>query len=546
MHKLERMLRERIAGGLERSSINQCSKWAELYRVMGKPFPGKWTLKYHPWLKDIMDCHAPVVVGEKAAQMGYSEACINKAFYSMDVEGNSVMYVLPSSTPDASDFSSQRFDPALELSDHLEEMFSDVKNVGHKRAGSASLLIRGSRSRSQLKSAPVAKMIFDEVDEMNQKNVSLAFERMSGQQEEERQAYMVSTPTVNGYGIDGYYAETTQRLFCFQCPHCIRWTNLVFPECLEITAEDPNDLSIHKTHLKCKECGHALDHKSKIDWLQNYEWVATYEGRINEGFKIPQLYSMVMAPWEIGAAYLKSLTNPTDEQEFHNSKLGEPHIVKNAKLTDLQINDCIGDYTMYDAMKEGFFISMGADVGKWIHYSILLWTFDPSGNDLVTRGRPRLIKCGKVKAFEHLDRLMSQYHVRFAVVDAQPERRESYKFATRFRGHALMCFYGKGLNSRQITMHPDNERSVTVDRTSWLDLTLGRVKSQQMTYPKDLPLEYREHLKALVRVYELDNDGNPTGRYVTGNRDQDHYAHAQNYAEIAMPLGLGLGVNQEL
>jgi len=123
---------------------------------MGQPFPGPWSFKYHPWAKGMHDCTAEIMVGQKGAQLCYTEVGLNKSYYNIDVLGNSVLYVLPASTPDAADFSTSRFDPALELSPHLASLFSDVKNIGHKRAGSANLFIRGSRSRNQLKSIPVA------------------------------------------------------------------------------------------------------------------------------------------------------------------------------------------------------------------------------------------------------------------------------------------------------------------------------------------------------------------------------------------------------
>lgn len=121
------------------------------------------------------DCWAERMVGQKAAQMGYTEAALNKAFYAIDVKRESVLYILPARVPNAANFSSSRFDPAIEASPYLGSLFTDVKNVGHKRAGIASLFIRGSKSKADLKSDPTAVMIFDEVEEMVQKHIPLAF-----------------------------------------------------------------------------------------------------------------------------------------------------------------------------------------------------------------------------------------------------------------------------------------------------------------------------------------------------------------------------------
>jgi len=163
-HPLVALLRERIVSGLQRKAVTTSSRWALKYRIMGQPFPGPWTFNHHPWLKDMHDSQAEIIIGQKAAQMGYTEVALNKVFKAIDIDGISVLYVLPASTPDASDFSTARFDPALEMSEHLRSMFTDVKNIGHKRAGNANLYIRGSRSRSQLKSIPVGLVIVDEKD----------------------------------------------------------------------------------------------------------------------------------------------------------------------------------------------------------------------------------------------------------------------------------------------------------------------------------------------------------------------------------------------
>ncbi|GAG15867.1 unnamed protein product, partial [marine sediment metagenome] len=251
IHTLEKVMANRIASGLQRKTITTCGRWAEKYRVMGKPFPGPWTFTHHPWSRELHDCTDPIMVGQKAAQMGFTECALNKSFFAIDIEGQSVLYVLPASTPDASDFSAARFDPALEMSPHLQGMFSNVKNVGHKRAGNASLYIRGSRSRSQMKSVPVALIIFDELDEMNQSNVTLAEERTSGQ--EEKQFFKLSTPTVDNFGINVDFIESSQEHFFFKCPCCGRQTRLLLKECLVVTGDSEHDRKLLDSYYKCKE-----------------------------------------------------------------------------------------------------------------------------------------------------------------------------------------------------------------------------------------------------------------------------------------------------
>lgn len=545
-HQIAKLIAERVASGLQRKSITSCSRWAEQYRIMGEPYPGKWTFKHHPWLREMHDSEAELNVGQKSAQVGFTETVLNKTFFKIDVQGVDCLYVLPAQTPDASDFSSGRFDPALELSPHLAKMFSDVKNVGHKRAGTTNLYVRGSRSRSGLKSIPVGFIVLDELDEMETANIPLALERASGQVH--HSAWMISTATIDNYGINAYFVKSSQNHFFFACPSCNKQIELKFPESLQITATDLDDDKLKETRLICYECQAVLPHETKADWLATGKWVESYAGRDSKGWHVNQLYSCTVRPNQIAGLYLLSLSDKAAEQEFWNSKLGLPHVVEGARVTDTQIDACMGDYTRATAHMSGRIVTMGIDVGSWLHYEIDEWTLPPygSGADINIFSQCRVLTYGKVRNFEELDMLFLNYGVHFSVIDAQPERRKAIEFANRFYGRVKVCFYPNGVSGKTIHLN-DTEQSVSVDRTSWLDLSLGRFRRGKpwITLPRDIDLEYRIQIKAQVRIYENDKQGNPVGRYVKGS-DADHYGHARNYAEIALPLAAGLGMASDI
>lgn len=548
LHALQTLIAERIAAGLHRKSMTSCSKWACTYRMMGQPFPGKWRFKYHPWLKGMHDSEAMLNVGQKAAQMGYTETVLNVSFYNIDVKGVDCLYVLPAKTPDASDFSASRFDPALELSPHLSRIFSDVKNIGHKRAGSTNLYIRGSKSRSGLKSVPVGLLVLDELDEMAQENIPLALERTSGQME--KNIWMISTATIDNYGISRYFNESSQNHFFFKCPSCSRMTELVFPDSIVITGESIEDSEkLKNSHLICKECKNTIHHETKHEWLAKSEWVEGFSNPDSAGWHINQMYSSTIKPYDFALSYIKSLTNKADEQEFWNSKCGLPHAVEGSRVTDDQINECRGDYLRNNSIAQSPVITMGVDVGGWLHYYIDEWflpQFPTPGIDLNTQSKCRTLTYGKVRDFEQLDNLMMNWGITFCVIDAQPERRKSIEFANRFYGRVRVCWYPNGIAGKTLHLN-DEEQSVSVDRTSWLDISLGRFRRGKpwFSIPQDIDQEYRTHMKALVRVYEKDQNDNPVGRYVKG-ADDDHYAHARNYSEIALPLAASLATPHDI
>jgi hypothetical protein len=550
MKGLKLSLAEAILHGLSRSSVVTPSKWAETYRVIpGGSFPGPWKFEHHPWLREMHDSKAEMNVGQKSAQMGFTEALLNIVFFHIDIRKVDCLYLLPATKPDASDFSASRFDPALEASEHLGRIFSDVKNLGHKRAGTTNLYIRGSKSKSGLKSIPVGFIAFDEVEEMDLDNIPLAMERTSGQLQ--KMIWMISTPRIDNIGINKYYRMTTQEKFLFPCPSCSKLIEFKFPDSVVITAQDVLDPQIKDSYYICTECKARLHHEDKKNFLKKGKWFPTYPGVEARGFHINQLYSPALAgsPAEIGLAYLKSLRDPADEQEFYNSKLGLTHIVDGAKIDETMLNECKSTHKRYKEYKENKYVTMGVDVGKWNNVEICSWEI-PNGaptNDINTHAVPSVIWYGKVASFEELDLLMNRYKVNFCIIDANPERRKAYEFCNRFFGRVRMCFYSNNVRGKQILASKEVDQAINVDRTSWLDCSLGRFKrgTKGIKLPMDLEMEYKDHIQALVRIYEKDNDGNPIGKYVNGS-NADHYAHSRNYAEIALPFALGIGVSHNI
>src|SRR5437016_57709 len=561
MHLLQNLIAERVASGFKRKSIVSCAKWAESYRIMGNPFPGPWTFNYHPWLKEMHECDCDNIVGQKSAQMGYTEFALNLAFYSMDIKGIDVLYVLPAKTPDAADFSASRFNPAIESSTHLTRFFSDVQNIGHKRAGNSNLFIRGSKSRSALKSIPVGLIILDELDEMPKANVTLALERTAGQRQ--RQNLKLSTPTFNDFGINFFYNLSTQEHFFFTCPKCKRFTELLFPECLKVTADTLSDPKLKYSYIRCKDCKRKLwdseSYSHKWKDLKTGRFVAAYPGRESRGFYVNQMLSSAIAgnPAELAGKYIKGLSNPSDEQEFYNSALGLPHIPEGASITDEHLVECRKIGTVF---KNGVNINrdgirtMGVDIGKVLHVQIDEWKLPNRRytTDLNIEAVPKCLYFTKVHDFKELDVLMAEWKIIHCVVDKHPEHRTAYEFACRFPGHVHLCFYARGVSGKQIHEMKDKVTDVLdaytihVDRTAWLDLRLGRYKRKAIHLPLDLSEEYKEQLKAMVRILSPDPDGNPVARYDKSENSMDHYGHASTYSEIAFPFAVSLGESHSI
>lgn len=549
MSTIAKAFMERLGAGIQRKSISTPSRWALQYRIMGSPFPGPFSFKYHPWLREMHDSQAPENSGQKSAQMGYTENLLDIAFFTNDIKQRDVLYVLPNKTPDASDFSASRFDAAVELSAHLKALYSDVKNIGHKRAGAANMYIRGSQAKAGLKSVPVSVLLLDEVEEMNQDNIPLAYERLSGQME--KLIWAISTASIAGVGINKIFSRSSQEHFFFKCPCCSRQVEFRWPDSLVITGDELDDPKLVNSHLICTECKNKLHHEAKYEYLQSGLWVPSFPDRVqlHRGFYVNQMYSSTVSPFELAVAFIKGRSDQTSEQEFFNSKMGLPHEAKGARLSDGEIRACIGDHLSGPRYTAGKIVTMGVDQGRVCHYEIDEWTIGQfHGNDANTRAHCKVLEVGTTKSFDDLDKLMSKFGIHACVIDAHPERRTAFAFASRFFGYVWMAFYGNGVNGKQIHLNEteEGEPMITVDRTSWMDAALNRFRGERkrISICKDAGPEYTEHLKAPVRVNKMDQNGNPVARYM--NDKADHYAHARTYSEIAFKQAVQAASHQDI
>ena len=246
---------------------------------------------------------------------------------------------------------------------------------------------------SNLKSIPVGVLLLDEVDEMSQRAISLALERLSGQLS--KTVWGISTPTIPNFGIHKLFKGSTQEHFTFKCPCCGRSTELIWPDCIEIIGEHVTDPRCAESFLKCKECGGKLYHPTKPDWLGEATWQPNNHGANPDvrGFAISQLYSFTVTPGELVVAYFRGLGDEAANVEFYNSKLGLPFIGDGAKVTDADIDACIKNYSKEDPrpIDSSKLITMGVDQGKWNYVEVAQWDVRKLTNDLNASAKPKVL-----------------------------------------------------------------------------------------------------------------------------------------------------------
>jgi len=231
--------------------------------------------------------------------------------------------------------------------------------------------------------------------------------------------------------------------------------------------------------------------------------------------------------------------------EFFNSKQGLPYIPDGGQVTDGEIENAVRSYFKENQRPDigtDRCIVMGVDQGKMNHVVVVEYLLKGTGIDLNASAHAKILWEGKLPGdnFETLDPLMREWQVRACVIDADPQINDARRFARRFPGYVYLCRYRRGVTGKELQVSEEDGGApiITVDRTNWLDASMGRFHSDRVHAPADTSHEFKENLKALVRTYEKDDQGNSRAVYL--NTAPDHFAHALNYAEIALPMAAGI------
>ena len=533
-------LSERIQKQFVDRSLTSCTRWAEKRVWMPKPFDGPVSFDRFPWQREVLNIDEGIVTVKKAAQIGFSVAGMIRALYVLSEKQADVLYVLPTYGL-ALDFSKSRMDALTGLSPYLKDIFKTSNAAGLKITEQrANLYIRGSVADSGLVSVPVGTAIIDEYDRCSDNTYDLVTERLSGQLQ--KYLFSLSTPTMPEFGIDSQHRLGTQEEFHFKCPSCSKMIRLEFPDNVAIHGEFPGDPKTADSYYFCTKCKAKLpsDPEGKMEMLKHNEWVPKVNVQGHRSFHINQMYSLTVTPEELVNAYHKAELSELAEIEFKNQKLGEPHIGENARLTDTIINECktgdrIGEDRPTDSSR---MICMGIDVGKFLDCWIAEYKYlrNP-GNEPYLNSHSHLLQKVRVPEddWNQLANLMREWQVRYAAIDFQPNTTNARRFCKMFKGHAAMVAYRRGTVGNEIKETKDEHGvpCLTIDRTSFLDMALGRFHQNRISIPANTPGVVTEHLKAPARTYEVDEMGVPRGVYKTSPGADDHFAHAAVYCEVA-------------
>jgi hypothetical protein len=467
---------------------------------------GPFRFEGHEFLRAIYsDDQCRERVFEKPSQIGLSTHVLSRASYKCRHQfRQGVIYYMPTDRH-VSEFCKGIADPFFELNPGL---LSDGKNASDsmrmKRLGFAHLFFRGLKTTLQAKSIPADMLVFDEVDEITAHSRRSALQRIS----HSSHGYVdsLSIPSIPEYGINELFLKSDQRFWLVRCgacraEHCLEDE---FPACLRRLGGDVERV--------CIKCGRELD-------INAGRWVARRPDRGDvHGYHLSQLF----APWVDPADILSEFEEGKNLDVFFNERIGVPYVSAENELKREQVLTLCGAEPR--ARLGRMEVVAGIDQGKDLHVTV--WSFGPSG-------RPRCVGLEVFRDEEAARRYLEQFRLVAGVIDALPETRVAQKFVTWFPGKFFKNFYRERPSREMVAW--DEERSVVVsDRTHTLDNLYDTLRRRDADLPaRDAVVEeMASHFFHLKRKRVEDDDGGVSFQYVrTG---ADHFAHASNYALIAL------------
>jgi hypothetical protein len=526
-------------------SIPDLFEWTKKKR----PFlvPGReFDIENHKYLIDLYRCRSKEIVVKKSGQAGVSEWLISYAIHACDQRNANVMYVFPSDGV-VSDFSTARLGPAIEASEYLTQIIIDGSGSGGqkgsdritlKRFRERFMYLRGSQvqpdgSAPKLKSVDADVLIFDEVDELDQRAPSIALKRIGHAALHLGNVLWVSTPTFPGYGIDAEYQDSDQRQWHIPCPHCGHKQPLTIDQ-IVLEWDDVgrplvwNGQNENRAWIGCEHCGKELNR------LVDGEWVAKNPSHDRAGFHLSKLFS----PHNQLLKIVKNLdtVDETKRREAFNQDLGETYTPRGGNITSEDLDACRRDYGHGPDHYSTCY--MGIDVGSVLHVVIR------TGVNFLTKETKQLY-AGEA-SWESIHNLVKIYRPRTIVIDANPESAKAREFQARYdRNRVWVAYYS---NQPLGTKHVEEtdwdvvQAKVTLDRTRIMDSMFAGFYGRTSTLPAHARniRDFYKHLRANIRVMkEVGNSGVQVATFI--EHGADHYAHAEVYCLVASGCRVGVG-----
>ena len=502
-------------------------------RVDARPF----TLDRGEYVRQIIRDYSPTIVIPKGAQMRLTVTAITRTLHNIVERKWNGLYLLPLKTG-AIPFVQGRIDPIIESNEGLVTRFSSVDNRLHKQtADGVNFYVRGTNIIRELQEFPVDFEIWDERDRMVEDNLEDARHRMDGSQI--RQVLVLSTPTVDGYGVyaDDGWAASDQHRWEIPCPGCGRFQVLNFNDpSLDYNNVKLGDLPAECV-VECAFCHREIGDAERPELNALGRWSAfNLQGDIR-GYHISQLNSPTQPLHEIMKDYYEGEKEARKLKSFWNLNMGRAYTAPGDKITVELLDKCRMKGYLTGGIPNSF-VSVGIDVGTKIH--CWCWHFGRGGQKLLWN----------LKLFNDwaaLDNFLSTLISWTGVIDAHPEKKLAADLALKYHGKLRVGFSEDRLQASEMAVfHPlkvGEAGRVNIDKSMALDSFIQDFINGNAWLPIDardlgenMPKKpfngLYNQLIQMVRLEEENSRGTIVGHWVK-NRNPDHWHHAGMFATVA-------------
>jgi len=338
--RLRRTLAKQLWAPRERITVSQ---WADRYRHLppeGAAEPGRWSTARTPYLREPMDAYTDPAVSQItlmfAAQTGKTELMLNQIFYTIDVLGQSAMFMWPVED-DTTKFNERRLKPSVEACEKIRGRLVKTDPITQKgiryKGGFVDYAI-AKTARTQ-KGMPRGKLFCDEIDEYEDQG---AVGRLRNRSKTfgDRKMVVSSTPTDENVGIHAEFLAGDRRKYYVPCPFCKHKQVLAFSRVKwEGGIGATEDAVRHNTWYECENCNGRIHEHEKHAMLAAGEWQpedTDAEPTSHRSYQLSELYSpFPSSTWgDIAAEFVKHKGVPP--AEFYTERLGEPYTAKGRRI----------------------------------------------------------------------------------------------------------------------------------------------------------------------------------------------------------------------
>jgi len=464
-------------------------------------------------------------VVEKAVQTGLSELFIVQSHLEAAHLGYTVMYVLPKYEL-RNRFVNNRVFKLHRRVAAYRDLVKSVAGGTHRTSlihiGRGTLAYVGSNVEDEFIEIPVDSAYVDEKDRCNMANLLLLPDRYSASPYQYHRE--ISNPTVEGFGIDERFIESSQGLWTLKCPHCGKWfvldwfRHVVREEGVHrFTVRDP-EWSDGREPAVIHDCG------KPIDRLMPGRWIDGYPGREWTGRRISRLFCKTARLSDMVRKWEKAQGNDLKIQVFYNSDLGLPYTASGAKISRSMLLACCRpyDWPMTPGKTQNIRI-MGVDVGAEMNIVV---------RDVIRQSGAtyfRLLAAMTVPSFGLLGDVIREWGPRFVVVDAMPEIHKVMELKAAF-SNVYSSYFQDG--TRVISVNRDN-RELRMDRTALLDYVKQGFDLQSFLLPQAVEFidggQYVNQVCESTRILDVNENNPEKSRFVWVHTNPDHYFLAEAY-----------------